>query len=96
MKNDTQKSFVPDRYISKPHPFTEYQLATIREIRQLNSGLNKLSDCQLRELYAEWSEETACARWISYSKRSIEYFVEWATVAPCDRMKKVRITQAKA
>ena len=67
-------------------PFEDYEKQTIQEIRCLGSRLSGFTDYKLRELYREWSQETACAGWLGCSKRGLKAFAEWATVAPCDRV----------
>lgn len=66
-------------------PYADYELETIRAIRKLGSRLNNLTRDRIRELYSEWSGETACAGWLPHSEGSLKCFVEWATIAPCDR-----------
>lgn len=61
----------------------KYQQETIDEIRKQDSKeLNKLNDEQIAYLYSYWSEESACAGWLSWSPTGIKNFIEWATTPP--------------
>jgi len=60
----------------------------VNYIKGKNLRLAALSDEQVAKLYWMWSEERYCAGWLTFNEKAIESFIEWATTAPADRIKK--------
>lgn len=65
----------------------EYKQDTIKKVRLFQSRLNSLDNVEIANLYQEWSELHYCAGWIESSEGRHSEFIEWATIAPCDRQK---------
>ena len=63
----------------------DYQEETLKMIRSRPSKLKWVDDEKLIRLYQEWSENTACAGWLTPCDRSIREFIIWAITPPCDR-----------
>jgi hypothetical protein len=59
---------------------TDYQLATLRDIRARTSALDHHTDAQLVSAYAQWSEEHYASAWadLSYHPDDLGLFIAWA------------------
>lgn len=74
-------------YDGKENKMIDYKAQTIRMIRERGGRLAEKTDDELANLYHEWSKETASAGWLMPSERGVYSFYEWATTAPCDRVR---------
>lgn len=63
----------------------DYELETIKAIRKASPRLRACSNKKLHALYRHWSNATACAGWLTLDTLKLDDFIEWATIAPCDR-----------
>jgi len=65
-----------------------WQMEGIKEFRRADKRFDELSDSQLKRLYNNFSEETACASWVTVIPPSTEAFINWAFNSPFEKLKK--------
>lgn len=61
----------------------DYEIETIKQIKQYSQKLSTMPDEKIHQLYSEWSN-LLCAGWLSPSENGVKEFCKWATTAPCD------------
>ena len=61
-----------------------YEIEGIALFREIEPKLEGYTDEQVRNMYRAWSNETACAGWLSVTMHGAKAFCEWAFTYPAD------------
>jgi len=68
----------------EPVVMQAYEYEGIAIFREIEPRLSAYSDIQVCSMYRGWSNETACAGWLSVTDRGAVEFCKWAFTYPAD------------
>jgi len=66
----------------------QYEEYGVVLIKSKSPTLAEIPDAGVAELYRRYSQETACAGWLTLFEKDVPFFLEWVFTSPLDAYRK--------